>query len=388
MADNEIEKTGGSELIGRERIRGASRVIAEGALPERVSAEQVAQVAADVETFRRAHKISRKQIAEAVSYSESAISEFLSGKYAATGAQVAIDLDSWLVEESGRRSRPSTTQFVWTNVAMMMKSAANWCLDHQTIGLVFSPDSSGLGKTMALQAYHQELGPRRSTLVRLDKVDCSPTGLLKKICHSMAMDDSGSNLRRFTRIVDRLKGRSHILLVDQVHNLRFAHLDKPLYILSDLHDATKTAQLWTGTSDLVAYLDRQRVRNVDESLAQIRSRIFPCIDLLESVGAGGGGAMLVTIDQVREMFAKNQLRIDPAAGRFLCKLCNTPDSGCIRLAVRLVEYATMLGQMRSKTEIDVPLLQEALRCCVTSARAELLVKGIEEPRPARAAMAG
>lgn len=77
---------------------------------------------------------------------------------------------------------------------------------------------------------------------------------------------TGEATARFERIVEKLNGRSHLLLVDQVHNLREAKGDKPLYILADLYDATQTAQLWSGTADLVTYLDRQRSKAADESL--------------------------------------------------------------------------------------------------------------------------
>ena len=392
MNQNNERDGGGFELIGRERMHGSSRAIAEGTAPEQVTEEQIAQVAADVESFRRAYKIDSKTIAENRGYSESVISEFLKGKYPASGSRVAIDLDSWLVEETEKRSRASTTQFTRTNVAMLLKATANYCLDHQSIGLAYGPQTSGIGKSISLQAYYEELGPRRCALVRLDKVDASPTGLLKKIASAMKIDGPFSVLRKFNKIVDRLKGRSHILLVDQIHNLRFAKNDKPLYMLADLHDATKTAQLWTGTSDIVAYLDRQRMRNVDESLAQIRRRIFPCIDILEAVGPanGGAGAALFTVEQIREVFAKNQLRITSAAARFLTKLCNTPDSGSLGLAERLVEYATMLAGTAAHcaSEIDTPLLLLALRCCVSSARADLVIRDIEETPVTAVARAG
>jgi hypothetical protein len=364
------------DLIGRERIRGASRMIAEGTDAKDVSREQIDQIVADTESFRRAHKISRKTIAKSVGYSQGVISEVLEGKYLGNTAEVAIHLDNWLVEEEQRRSRPRTTQFVWTEIAKTIKATAMYCRDKQRIGMVYGPLTSGMGKTTALQAIAEVMGPRLATFITIDKVDANPTGLLKKILQSMHADDSGTNKRRFDRIVEKLRGRSHILLIDEVHNLRGATEDKPFYYLTGLHRATETtSQLWSGTSDLLTYFDRQRARNVDESLAQIRSRIFPCIDLVESLGADGtGGAPLVTVEQVKEMFAKNKLRLTTSATRFLCKICNLPDSGSVRMAVCLVEYATDIATTRQGiTSIDTPLLREAMSMTMTSARATLLL---------------
>lgn len=364
-------------------------MIAEGTDAANVTAEQIAAVAGDVELFCKKHKISRKDVARAIGYSAGVVSEFLAGKYAGSAGQVALDLENWLVEEEQRRSRDSTTQFVWTNVALEMKGVANYCLDYRKIGMIYGPDTSGLGKTTALTAIQQELGPRRCSLVTIDKTDASPAGVLRKICAAIGRDSSGPNHQLFRRIVEHLEGRSHLLMVDQAHSLRGAKDDKPFYLLADLYDRAKTAQLWVGTADLVNYLQRQQTRNADESLAQIRRRIFPCVDLMECMrnGGDGGGNLLVTVEQVREMFARNKLKLTNAAARFLCELCNEPDSGSIGLCVQLVEYATVLAEQRRLPSIDVPLLQEAMRRGMTSSRCQRVMHQVEETR-ARIAKVG
>jgi DNA transposition AAA+ family ATPase len=381
------------ELLNRERIRGATRMIAEGTDAAKVTDDQIQLVASDVELFCRQQKISKKEVAKAIGYSPGVISELLAGRYAGNRGQVAIDLEGWLVEEEQRRSRPTTTQFVWTNVALTIKAVANYCLDKRNIGLVYGPDTSGIGKTTALKAIQQELGPRRCSLVTINKVDANPTGLLRKLCTAISVQESGSNKQRYDRIVEKLAGRSHLLLVDQAHNLRQSKNDKPFYHLTDLYDETRTAQLWCGTADLVAYLERQQARNADESLAQICRRIFPRVDLMESSRAGGsdgGGEPLVSVEQVREMFAKNKLRLTDTATRFLCKLCNQPDTGGVGLCVQIVEYATdVLAGMRQAKTIDASLLQEALRRGLSQRRSELMLHRMEiEPAKAPVAKVG
>lgn len=379
-----------NELIGRERIRGATRMIAEGTDAKDVTKEQVQQVATDVETFCRHHRISRKELAKNCGYSPSVVSEFLSGKYPGDVGQVAIDLEDWLVAEEAQRSKPATTQFVWTNVAMEIKSVANYARDERSIAMICGPDSSGIGKTTALQAILQELGPRKCALATIDKVSANPTGLLRTLLAAVGKEQSGSNAQRFDRLLEYLSGRQHLLIIDQAHNLRFAKDDKPFYILTDLWDKSKTAQLWCGTADLLSYLQRQRRRNGDESLAQVGSRIFPIVDLMESLRAGGGdgGEPLVTVEQVREMFGKNRLKLTSAAARFICELCNLPDSGCVRLAVQVVRYATMMAEIQRVQVLDVPLLQAAMRRGFTPQRADALLRKLTDDRPGRVAKVG
>jgi len=350
----------------------------EGTDASSVTEEQWKQVADDVKSLQQHYKLTKKYIAKAAGYSESVISEFLNGGYKGNNGDVAINLDSWLVEEEARRARPATTQFVWTEVAKSIRAVADFCSDKRKIGLIHGPDTSGLGKTMALTAISQQLGPRRCTLVTIDKVDANPTGLLRKICSAMHVQDSGSNRQRFERLVEELKGSSHLLLIDQAHNLRGSKEDKPFYILTDLYDATGTAQLWCGTSDLVAYLQKQQIRQADESLAQIRRRIYPVVDLMEKARSGDGGTPLVTVDQVKEMFARNTMKLTTSAARFLCQLCNLPDSGAVGFCVSLVEYATCIAEMNNLKAIDTPQLVEAMQLGLTRDRAMKLMARLPE----------
>lgn len=380
-------------LIDRERIRGASRMIAEGREAGSVTAEEIKQIADDVGIFLHQTGITRKQLAEATGYSQGVITDFLNGTYKAHGGQIAIDLDDWLCDEEKRRAEPSNEPaFVWTNVAIEIKATASYCLDERSIGLVYSPDSSGFGKTTALTAIHQTLGPRQSAFATFDKVDANMTGVLRKLCQSVRIDDKGSNKQRFDRLVKKISvedkrasdghGRKFIFLLDQIHNLRGGKDHKPFYVLTDLHDATKTAQLWCGTADMVAYLKLQQKKQGDESLAQIRSRVYPICDLVQALASpeygGSGGPMCVNVEQVREMFSKFKLKLTPAAVRFAVHLANTPDSGSIRTLKQIVKFALLLATANKRTSIDVDLLKAAMTRGLTSEGAEIILAKMRE----------
>lgn len=353
-------------------------MIAQGTDAKDVTAEQIATVRSDLDAFRRQHQINLKELAQSLGVGHATISEFLSGKYRGNNAELAVQADDWMVSEEKRRARPATTTFTWTNVAQQIQTIAHYALDRRKISLAYGPDTSGMGKTTALNAIHRDLGPRRSALATIDKVDANPTGLLRKLCVACHINDNGTNKARFDRLVEHLQDRSHLLMIDQIHNLRWAKDDKPLYILADLYEHRAGAQLWCGTADMVGYLNRQRVKSSDESLAQIRSRIFPCVDLIEALESGGEdgkGAPLVTVEQVREAFGKNRLKLTAAAARFVCALCNIPDDGGMRFAAQLVEYATELAPP-TLTSIDLPQLKQALRHAVSNVRAEQVVADV------------
>lgn len=124
----------------------------EGMDAKDVTPEQIRQVAADVQLFIERTDYTGKSVATANGYSASVISQFLKGTYDGDNATLALQLDSWLIEAEQKASRPRPTQFVWTNVARAIEGTASYCLDEGTIGLIYGPDTSGLGKTTALEA--------------------------------------------------------------------------------------------------------------------------------------------------------------------------------------------------------------------------------------------
>jgi DNA transposition AAA+ family ATPase len=374
-------------LMDRERIKGAARMLPEGTDAAAVTESQAKEIWHQVSLFLKEQGLSRKDVARDIGYSPGVISEVLNGQYKGDWRQVSIDLDAWLEGKQRQADAPSTTQFVWSSVAQEIRTVSALMCQLRRIGLVYGPETSGIGKTIALQAVHQETPG--SLFVTCDKVESNPTGLLRSIAASLRMNQSAKNATLYKNIKDRLRGTSRLLIVDQVHNLRFAKNDKPFYILCDLWDATRAPQLWCGTADLVSYLRRGQSRG-DESLAQIRSRIGYVRDLMQRCREskdGGRGEPLCTIEQVRQMFGKNKIRLTPAAVKWLYDLANIPDSGALRTCSELVEIATITAEQIGHTTIDVPLLQAALRDSVQGDTFLILsaqLRPAETPRAARA----
>lgn len=336
-------------------------MIPEGTEASGITIELARQVWHDVETFISAHKISRKHIGRDIGYQPSVISETLAGTYRGDWRTVTRDMDAWLESEQRRREAPGASQFCWTAVAEEIRTVASVVRQLRSIGLVYGPDTAGIGKTMALRAIHQETPG--SLLITVDRLEANPTGLLRAIARAAGISDGQANRAIYARLRELLRGTSRLLLVDQVHNLRRAKDDKPLYILCDLFDATGAPQLWAGTADMVQYLQMGTARG-DQSLAQVRSRITYVRDLMARTRDqrdGGRGEPLLTIEQVREMFARNKLRLTPAAIRMLYELCLIPDSGALRTAVALVRIASLTAEQLDHKSIDAPLLQAALR---------------------------
>lgn len=351
-------------LIERERIRGATRMFPEGTEAASVTEAKAREVVHDVECYAKAAGLSRKDIAREIGKSPGVLSDVLAFKYAADYRPIILDLDRWLEQRYKADDAPGRPHFVWTSVAEEIRTVATLVAQTRRIGLVYGPDTSGIGKTLALTAIHREMPG--SLMITIEKVEANPTGLIRAIARALRIQDSQANRALYARIKEKLAGTSRLLIIDQIHNLRTSRnrgdADKPFYILADLYDSTGAPQLWCGTADLVAYF--RRGQNRDESLAQIRRRITYVRDLMQRTRDskdGGRGEPLYDIDDVRHAFARNKIRLSPDAERFLWKIACIPDSGALGTCANLVLIATIVAEQRGLKVIDEKLLKAALR---------------------------
>lgn len=136
--------------------------------------------------------------------------------------------------------------------------------------------------------------------------------------------------------------------------------DKVLNVLRDLHDATGCPMLWCGTTDLVAYLERE-TGLTREPLAQIRRRIVICRDLTERTYKpdGGPGEPLYTVEEIRSIFAAGKLKLTSDALRTLTDLANLFDSGHLGACRSLLAMTVKLNE-RTADVITGDMLKASL----------------------------
>jgi len=351
------------QLVEGNRIKSETRIIPDGILPEAVTDEMSAAVVQNILDYLGGTGMSRSALARAIGLSPTVIGLVLSLGYRGNQKQILIDLDLWLEQQIRRDAVPKTSSFVWTSVATEIKTVADVAGTLKTIGLVYGPESAGMGKTLALQAI--AAARPGSILVTVEKVACTANGLVSAIAHAMKISPGGTRYA-WNLIKSQLTSSGRLLVVDQIHSLCRAHAtDKPLYVLSDLFDATGAPQLWCGTSDIVAYLNRRQA-NGEEPLTQIRRRIGIARDLCERArpGDGGPGEPLYSLEEIRQVFARGKMRMTPDAVRYLWQLANTPDSGALGTCANLVAMATAINE-RTATALTADMLKSAYRLLVS-----------------------
>jgi DNA transposition AAA+ family ATPase len=359
-------------------------MIPEGKDATAVTPELAREILARVQAYKDLKSLSWTAIAKGTGWSAPVISAVLNAKYAGDHRQVLLDLDRWLDDQLKIDAAPKSANFVWTDVAREIETVVNAAVELQTIGLIYGPETSGLGKTTTLSAIAADRPS--SIFITVDKVAASPTGVLTQIAKCLNVSAGpGSNRLTFESIVEKLRGTSRLLIVDQIHNLCGSRKDLPFYVLADLHERTKSPQVWAGTSDVNAYLLRGQRRG-EEPLSQIRSRIGVCRDLTQRARRGPTGdpgsadGQLFTIQEIRDIFAKNKMRLTPDAAKYLLRLANLPDSGALRSCKNLVVMATKLYAAKHPA-LTEDLLRAAHRMLISDESFTVLQSTLNQAPP-------
>ena len=323
--------------------------------PANVTEEEAADVIAAVRSYMAASRMSLTFAARAIGYSVSVLSQVFSRTYDGNWRQIVLDLDRWLADGV---TKPA--EFVRIRVAEEVFAVGEAAIRLKGIGLVFGP--AGLGKTLALRALAAE--KPGAVYVSLKTIASSAAGVIEAIARAMRLIPSATQLHATRHIVagieDKLQGTPRLLIIDEIHKLCGQAGDRALTVLRDLYDATQSPQLWCGTTDLVAYLERD-TGDAREPLAQIRRRITICRDLTERTMAPGGGPgePLYSIDEIRAVFANSKMRLSADAIRMLVELANVPDGGHLGVCSALVRMATILHERRAEV-LTADMLRGAL----------------------------
>ena len=360
----ESENAAFDQLRTGERIKGQSRLIADGAKPDAVTPALAGEVITALKAYQQRVGLKWKEVARSVGLSSTIVSSLVTGRLQGHWQEHIIDLDKWLEDELKREQTVRPVDFITTRLAETIFTVAGVASSLKGIGLVYG--CAGIGKTMALRAVAAE--KPGAVFVSMKTSTATPMGVLQAIAAGIGLRDSyNDNQGALTlRLEQLLRGTARLILIDEIHKLCGSKDDKALHVLRDLYDATGAPMLWCGTIDLVRYLERRQADG-REPLAQIRSRICVVRDLADSAGTGGGddgGDALYSIEEIRRVCGRGKMRLAPDAARYLFKLANIPDSGALRTCQNLVIIATKINVAQSDV-LTLAMLQAAHQLLVS-----------------------
>ena len=340
-------------------------MLPEGSEPGAVTGTVAAAIIRAVNDDKREKGITFRHVARGIGVSEGTLSAVLNGKYAADARPVLLDLDRWLDDQLKIDLAPKPASFVWTSVAREVETIARAAVEPGTIALVYGPETSGLGKTTALQAVASERAG--CIFITADKVHACTTGLLELIAAELRIGAGYNNDYIYERIVEG-PGRDEPA-ADRgpgPQPVAGPGATSRSLVLADLYERTnKAPQLWAGTTDVVGYLRRGQAKG-QEPLSLIRSRIGTARDLTQRARRGGGGdGQLFTVKEIRgRLRPPTRCGWPPRRPTTCCGLANLPDGGALRTCKNLVVMATALFG-KDHPVLTEDLLRQAHRMLVT-----------------------
>ena len=195
-------------------------------------------------------RISQAKAAQALGYSSAVVSAYKNRTYNGNVKAFEEAVQAWLKREERRIERlhiPTAE----TDTLNSIRKALSIAQDEADIAVIVG--DAGTGKTTALRNYAAE-----SHSALLIEVDSSFTKsvLVKTIAQSLGLDTKGGMSVIISRIVDALKGRDTVILIDEAEYLSDGCLE---LIRRVINDKAQTGVVLCGLPDLRYKLENRRL---------------------------------------------------------------------------------------------------------------------------------
>ncbi len=120
------------------------------------------------------------------------------------------------------------------------------------IGLGFG--NFGLGKTFSLE----RITAKKNAILLRAAQAWSKKNLLERLCAELALDQNGTIGKLYERVVDELRNRPRIIIIDEIDALLRGEKISTLELLRDIHDESPIILYFIGMEESNAKLKRHR----------------------------------------------------------------------------------------------------------------------------------
>jgi hypothetical protein len=210
---------------------------------------------------------------------------------------------------------------------------------------------AGIGKSIAAKCYAAE--DMNAIYLRLQSTHSSPTAFLRQLAEALRVEATGGKSVTMDAIVTKLRGSHRLLILDEWHQAT-----RPLYeTVRDLFDVCEVPIALIGTEEVSKRVQSARLRKGSVWSDQFCSRIGWDLDLTKVKDESGQPRPLFTMEEVRQIFRSDQIRISRDGTEYLQALACAVGLGCLRMAQRCYLMAARLA--RRTNEITASHLRKA-----------------------------
>jgi DNA transposition AAA+ family ATPase len=212
-----------------------------------------------VGSLEEGKRISQAKAAQALGYSAGTISAYKSRNYNGNISALEAKIEAWLKREARRATRLEVP-LAETSVTDQIRKAIAIAQDERDIAVIVG--EAGTGKSTAIRQYAAE--SHSAIIVEVDP-NFSRTVLITEIAHAIGVDQKGSSAAIIARIVEALKERDAVLIIDEADYLSDASLELVRRIIND---KAQTGVVLVGLPRL-----EYKLRNLRNDHEQLTSRV-------------------------------------------------------------------------------------------------------------------
>ena len=210
-------------------------------------------------------RISQSKAAQAMGYSAGVVSAYKNHAYNGSVKALEERIGEWLRREARRLDRIEVPT-AETAVMEQVRRALTIAQDEADIAVIIG--EAGTGKTTALRQYAKE--SHAALLIDVDP-SFSKVVLMNEIAHALGVEDKGGMNAVIERVIDALKDRDAVLVIDEADYLSDSSLELVRRIIND---KARTGVVLVGLPTL-----EYKIRNLSHDHEQLRSRVGVMVKL-------------------------------------------------------------------------------------------------------------
>ena len=158
--------------------------------------------------------LSQAKISKKMNISETAISEFLSGKYKSMES-IVPKVQQLIRVEDKKEVAPREPGFKMTTVSKTVLDLISYCHVAGKIGIAYG--DAGIGKTMAIREYKKH-NPDTSVVITISPCFATMTGVNELLADELHVQEKIS--RKIQKeVVNKLRGSNKVVIIDEAQHL-------------------------------------------------------------------------------------------------------------------------------------------------------------------------
>jgi DNA transposition AAA+ family ATPase len=209
-------------------------------------------------------RFSQSKAALAVGCSSAVISAYKNRTYSGNVKAIEEKIDAWL-KRVARRSDRLEIPVAETSALKKMRKAIAMAQDEADIAVITG--EAGSGKTTAMRQYEKE--SHSALFIEVDP-SFSKVTLINEIAHALGVEDKGGMNNVMKRVIEALKNRDAVLIIDEADYLS----DSSLELVRRINDKAHTGVVLAGLPRL-----EYKIRNIRNDHQQLASRVGVIVKL-------------------------------------------------------------------------------------------------------------